>query len=235
MNRFAHLPVLLGLALLFGAGPSCGKTEDKHAPDGPTTAVERELQPAPPAVIRRALETVGGDADPASRPWVMRWPLRNVDVTSPYGIRMHPVVKRWLFHAGIDFRANRGDPVLAAGPGRVVKAGWMALTGNTVILQHPGALATLYAHLDQLLVFEGEPVEAGAPVGLIGSTGRSTGPHLHFTVYRLRGKERHPLDPADFVGRVIDPKHPPTPPLPPPTRPRPGGAPTNAQPPRPMR
>jgi murein DD-endopeptidase MepM/ murein hydrolase activator NlpD len=142
---------------------------------------------------------------------------------------MHPVVRRLLFHSGVDFRAPRGEPVLASGPGRVQQVGRLPLTGLTVVLHHPGELATLYAHLDEILVFEGQRVAAGAPVGLVGSTGRSTGPHLHFTVYRLEGQQRRPVDPAELVGRVVDPRHPPRPALPPPprarSRPSPGAAP----------
>lgn len=172
--------------------------------------------------LQAAVETVQAEENDPSAPWVFRWPLAHIDVSSSYGVRLHPVVKRLLFHAGVDFRAPRGEPVLAAGPGEVIQVGELPLTGLTVTVRHPGQLTTLYAHLDELLVFEGQTVSAGAPLGLIGSTGRSTGPHLHFTAYRQRGEERHPVDPNELVGQVVDPRHPSPIPLPPPPKAGPG-------------
>lgn len=220
LRRRGRLLLLCG-ALLVGAAPRCGSRQETPHPPDPLAAVARQIAPSPEidvSAVRQRLSTLQQDPE---QPWVFRWPLREIDVTSPYGLRMHPVVHRILFHAGVDFRAKRGEPVLACGPGTVVKAGVMPLTGNTVILNHPGGLATLYAHLDGILVFEGEAVAAGAPVGLIGSTGRSTGPHLHLSAYRLVDGERVVVDPSDLVGTVIDPKHPPDWPLPPTARRRP--------------
>ncbi len=210
----ARATALLALAALSLAPGGCGGKPSEDPPEPPKT-VEQRLRLAPGLDIRQATEKLQAHRDELERPYVFRWPLDNIDVTSPYGVRMHPVVHRLLFHSGVDFRASRGDPVLASGPGVVVQAGWLPLTGNTVTLEHPGKLLTLYAHLDELLVFEGQQVDAGAPVGLIGSTGRSTGPHLHWSVYAKQGKDRHPLEPADFIGRVIDPRSPPVIPLPP--------------------
>jgi murein DD-endopeptidase MepM/ murein hydrolase activator NlpD len=203
------------LLVVLCIAPGCSDEEQRAGEVPARSNLEGRLQPAPAADIEAVTEAVQEPAGPRSRPWVFRWPLRDVDITSPYGIRMHPVVRRLLFHSGVDFRAPRGEPVLAVGPGRVQQAGRMRLTGLTVVLRHPGGLTTLYAHLDERLVFEGQRVAGGAPVGLVGSTGRSTGPHLHFAVYRQVGKSRHPLDPAEFVGRLIEPAHPPRPALPP--------------------
>lgn len=211
-------PTLLAALVLVGGG--CGD-KAKKLPPKPRSAVEQRLRPAPTLDIKKTAEKLAAGDDELTRPYVFRWPLDNIDVTSPYGVRMHPVVRRLLFHSGVDFRAPRGEPVLSAGPGIVVQAGWMPLTGNTVTLEHPGRLLTLYAHLDELLVFEGQQVDASAPVGLVGSTGRSTGPHLHWSLYVKRGKDRHPVTPSDFIGRVIDPKHPPVIPLPPPPKKKP--------------
>jgi murein DD-endopeptidase MepM/ murein hydrolase activator NlpD len=202
------------------AWAGCGDKAKKPSPR-PQTAIERRLRPAATVDINRTAEKLAAGLDELEHPYVFRWPLDNIDVTSPYGIRMHPVVRRLLFHSGVDFRAPRGEPVLSSGPGLVVQAGWLPLTGKTVTVEHPGRLITLYAHLDELLVFEGQQVDAGAPVGLIGSTGRSTAPHLHWSVYAKRGKGRHPLAPSDFIGRVIDPRHPPTVILPPPPKQKP--------------
>jgi murein DD-endopeptidase MepM/ murein hydrolase activator NlpD len=131
------------------------------------------------------------------RPFVFRWPLEELDVTSPYGHRMHPVVRQVLFHRGMDLAAERGAPVLSSGPGIVEYAGWLPLTGKTVIVAHPGNVQTLYAHMDEILVTRGSVVDGGAPVGLIGSTGRSTGPHLHFQMNR----GSRSVDPSLYLGR----------------------------------
>lgn len=213
-SRF-WIPVALVASVWCVLGPGCRDRSPKR-PSAPTSPVERLLVPAPTVNVAEAVQALRAVETEPERPWVFRWPLRNIDVTSPYGIRMHPVVNRLLFHSGVDFRAPRGEPVLAAGPGEVTQVGDLPLTGLTVTLLHPGELITLYAHLDELLVYNGQWVAAGAPVGLIGSTGRSTGPHLHFSAYRRRETGRHPLDPTELVGTIIDPRHPPTPPLPPP-------------------
>jgi murein DD-endopeptidase MepM/ murein hydrolase activator NlpD len=204
----------MGTLCLLAGAVGCGDRDEKR-PQKPRNAIERRLRAVPTPDIKRTAERLSTSLDEIRNPWVFRWPLDNIDVTSPYGIRMHPVVRRLLYHAGVDFRAPRGEPVLSSGPGHVTKAGWMPLTGKTVVVEHPGQLITLYAHLDELLVFEGQQVDCGAPVGLIGSTGRSTGPHLHFGAYRKVGADRHPIDPGDLVGTVIDPRHPPDIPLPP--------------------
>ncbi|MDY0002850.1 MAG: M23 family metallopeptidase [Polyangia bacterium] len=214
--------------LVLGAGAawclvsSC--TEPKPGSPAPpeATPAERRLEAAPPLNLAAALEAALATESSLQEPWFFRWPLSNIDTTSPYGIRMHPVVRRLLFHSGVDFRAPRGEPVVSAGPGEVVQAGELPLTGLTVTINHPGELQTLYAHLDELLVFEGQQVAAGAPIGLIGSTGRSTGPHLHFAAYRLLAGGRHPMDPTELVGQAVDPRNPPPPHIFP--RPRPGKA-----------
>ena len=195
---------------LAGCGDKPRRAPPRKAERPPT--VEARIRPPPPdPELRQAVEKVNTDEDPSRQPWVFQWPVREVDLSSPYGLRMHPVVHRLLFHAGLDFNIPRGEPVLSVGPGRVTTAEVLPLTGKTVIIEHPGQLATLYGHLDELLVFPGEAVQGGAPVGLVGSTGRSTGPHLHLTVYRVEGKDRLPVDPAPLLGAVIDPRSPPMP------------------------
>jgi murein DD-endopeptidase MepM/ murein hydrolase activator NlpD len=97
------------------------------------------------------------------------------------------------FHAGIDFVAAAGTPVVAARAGRVVWAAPLASFGNTVVVSHGSGVRTLYAHLSQIEVGMLEGVPAGARIGAVGSTGRSTGPHLHFEV-RVRGAAVDPLD-----------------------------------------
>ena len=104
-----------------------------------------------------------------------------------YGPRGH------RFHAGLDFRANYGAPIRAAAGGRVVFAGYDASGfGKLVVVDHGGGVLTRYAHLSRFAVRRGEAVGAGAPLGLVGATGRATGPHLHFEVL-VRGANADPL------------------------------------------
>lgn len=125
----------------------------------------------------------------------LAYPLANSVVTSRFGFRTHPVFGTRRLHAGIDFRGATGTPVLAAGEGTVVFAGPRGGYGNTVIIDHGAALATLYAHQSRLSVTTGSRVTAGQAVGAVGSTGLSTGPHLHFET-RVNGT---PVDPLNYL------------------------------------
>lgn len=126
------------------------------------------------------------------------WPLTPLIITSPFGYRRDPILghETVRFHAGVDLGGARGDVVSAAGPGRVTSVGWLGGHGRTVVVQHAGGYSTMYAHLKRTLVGLGAEVHRGSPVGLVGSTGRSTGPHLHFEV--RRGSV--PIDPLDAIG-----------------------------------
>lgn len=119
-----------------------------------------------------------------------------VDVmTSPFGARSDPFLGEEAFHPGIDFRADVGSAVHATGAGTVTKAGWVSGYGNMVEVDHGNGVATRYGHLSRLLVHAGDHVAYGDVVGRSGSTGRSTGPHLHYEV-RLDGE---PVDPSRFL------------------------------------
>lgn len=113
-------------------------------------------------------------------------------VTSGFGVRRDPLIGRPAFHAGIDFRVKVGSPVRATGAGKIVKAGWNGGYGRMVEIDHGKGLTTRYAHLSAVKVSVGTRVEAGAVVGLAGSSGRSTGPHLHYEVRRM-GKATNPI------------------------------------------
>ena len=110
---------------------------------------------------------------------------------SGYGNRVHPIFGTVRFHSGLDFSANMDDPVFAAASGAVIQAQNRTGYGNTVVIDHGGGWTTLYAHLTRFNVSNGEQVEAGETIGFVGSTGWSTGPHLHFEV-RYRGSPRNP-------------------------------------------
>jgi murein DD-endopeptidase MepM/ murein hydrolase activator NlpD len=116
-------------------------------------------------------------------------------ITSPFGWRMHPILGYEKFHSGIDFGADYGTMVYAADSGTVIFAGWYGGYGNAVIISHGNDITTLYGHNSELYVSEGENVQKGQPISAVGSTGFSTGPHLHFEV-RSSGE---PIDPAPFL------------------------------------
>jgi len=117
-------------------------------------------------------------------------------VTSGFGYRMHPVLGGRAHHNGIDFDANKGDPVRSAGNGLVKYAGWKKGFGNVVEIDHQNGYVTLYAHNSAFLVKEGDVVRAGQIVAKAGSTGRSTGPHVHFEVH----KDGRAVNPRTFLG-----------------------------------
>jgi len=110
-------------------------------------------------------------------------PLKKLIITTPFGARRIINGKKHSIHWGVDFKAPKGTPVICALSGKVVLAKELYYTGKTVVIDHGAGLHTLYAHLSKISVKEGEYVKAGEKVGAVGSTGRSTGPHLHFGVY----------------------------------------------------
>ena len=122
-----------------------------------------------------------------------RWPLDRIHVTSPFGMRFHPISKKRTMHNGIDYRGATGTPVYAVAAGRVIKAGWNGGFGNTVEIQHDNNYITQYAHLNSIRVKNGARVVAGNVVGNVGSTGYSTGPHLHFGL-KISGKWTNPAN-----------------------------------------
>ncbi len=119
-------------------------------------------------------------------------------VSSSFGPRTDPLDGAREFHKGVDIAAPAGTPVKAAAPGKVIASGWVNGYGNMVEVDHGGGLVTRYAHNERNLVAVGETIQAGQPIALVGSTGRSTGAHVHFEVRRL-GK---PVDPAELVGNL---------------------------------
>jgi murein DD-endopeptidase MepM/ murein hydrolase activator NlpD len=119
----------------------------------------------------------------------------DAEITSGFGARVDPFLKQLAFHAGVDLRGDNGDPVRATAAGIVVFAGKHPAYGLMVEIDHGNGHATRYAHLSAILVKEGAVLKAGTVLGKIGSTGRSTGPHLHYEV-RLNGD---PIDPRRYL------------------------------------
>lgn len=115
-------------------------------------------------------------------------------ISSGFGYRLHPILGTQRLHTGVDMSGAQGTPIVAAGSGTVIHAAWFGGYGNAVIIDHGGGMATLYAHQSSVAVSRGQTVSAGQTIGYIGSTGLSTGPHLHFEV-RLNGT---PVDPVPY-------------------------------------
>ena len=116
-------------------------------------------------------------------------------ITSSFGWRLHPILGYEKFHSGIDFGADYGALIAAADRGTVIFAGWYGGYGNAVIVDHGGGITTLYGHTSDLYVSEGQSVQRGQAIAAVGSTGFSTGPHLHFEVRR----DGAPIDPMAFL------------------------------------
>ncbi|MCX7595629.1 MAG: peptidoglycan DD-metalloendopeptidase family protein [Fischerella sp.] len=114
--------------------------------------------------------------------------------SSPFGWRMHPVLGYRRFHAGQDFAASYGSTIRAANSGTVIFAGWYGGYGRAVIIDHGDGITTLYGHSSELYVSEGQTVKRGQAIAAVGSTGLSTGPHLHFEVR----KNGTPVDPMNY-------------------------------------
>ncbi|MGB5485195.1 M23 family metallopeptidase [Parasphingorhabdus sp.] len=112
-------------------------------------------------------------------------------ISSSYGYRRDPFTGGGAMHSGMDFKGTRGLPIVAAAGGKVTHAGWKSGYGKTVEITHGNGLLTRYAHLSRIGVTAGQKIEQGLQLGAMGSTGRSTGPHLHFEV-RLNGKAINP-------------------------------------------
>lgn len=122
----------------------------------------------------------------------VRWPLISSSMTSGFGLRRHPIFGDLRAHSGVDLAAAAGTPVYASAPGYVVTANWAGGYGLLVAIEHAGGMQTRYGHLARLAVASGQYVAAGAVIGYVGSTGNSTGPHLHYEV-RINGRAVNPL------------------------------------------
>ena len=105
-------------------------------------------------------------------------------IVSGFGNRLHPILGDYRLHAGVDYDGNTGDPIIASRNGVVILAEYYGGYGHTVILDHGDGFSTLYAHLSSYNVSVGDTVAAGRTLGAMGSTGLSTGPHLHFEIRR---------------------------------------------------
>ncbi len=120
-------------------------------------------------------------------------PLEQYRISSAFGPRKDPVNGRLSRHLGLDFRAKLGTPVLSTAPGEVVFAAWKGRYGRLVEIDHGHGIRTRYAHLHKILVKPGQAVGHRETIGLLGSSGRSTGPHVHYEVL-VNGKRHDPMN-----------------------------------------
>lgn len=175
--------------------------EELNASSAQVSAMLKERQAARAAAVAAAAaaaaQSSGGQG--ASDNWVqgtgqLGWPVSG-EITSPYGYRVHPIWGTTIYHSGIDIGVDEGTPVHAADGGVVVWSGWMGGYGYAVVIDHGNGLSTLYGHNSELAVDEGQSVAKGQVISYAGSTGNSTGPHVHFEV-RVNGD---PVDPMGYL------------------------------------
>ncbi|WP_298704216.1 murein hydrolase activator EnvC [uncultured Veillonella sp.] len=151
------------------------------------------------AAAAAAVAAQGGGGGGSSAAYVqgtgqLSWPVNGV-ITSDFGWRTHPIFGRQILHSGMDIGVDEGTPVHSADGGVVVYSGWMDGYGYAVVVDHGNGMSTLYGHNSDLAVSEGQTVSKGAVIAYAGSTGNSTGPHVHFEV-RINGD---PVDPAGYL------------------------------------
>ena len=151
----------------------------EHLEQGGTVTRTGEVAPAP----RAAVSVPNG------------MPVKDVTLTSDYGMRNHPILRQRKQHNGVDLAAAHGTPVYATADGMVGMAQYYGSYGNYVQIEHGGEMQTRFAHLSSYTVNQGDRVKKGELIGYIGSTGRSTGPHLHYEV-RVEGQ---PVNPVPYM------------------------------------
>jgi len=143
---------------------------------------------------REAARRAAGIVGTTSAPGALAWPVSGT-ITSPFGYRRNPFGGGMEFHQGLDIAAPMGTTITAAASGTVISAGWYGGYGNYILIDHGGGMATGYGHCSQIFVSVGQQVQKGQAIGAVGSTGASTGPHVHFEV-RINGK---PVDPVPYL------------------------------------
>ncbi|MDD3521275.1 MAG: M23 family metallopeptidase, partial [Actinomycetota bacterium] len=150
-------------------------------------AMEAQLT-AKETEVKRILESLRYGSAPNGR---LQWPTAG-SLTSGFGNRRHPIFGGTRFHSGIDLAAASGTPIVAADGGEVLQASYSGGYGYSILIYHGGGFATFYAHMSGFAVGQGQMVKRGQVIGYVGTTGWTTGPHLHFEV-RVNGAPQNPL------------------------------------------
>jgi murein DD-endopeptidase MepM/ murein hydrolase activator NlpD len=170
--------------------------------DADADAIQEEINAKEEQLRRQqeAAQASGGSVIKGTGTFI--WPAPSSRrVTSLFGTRLHPIYNTYRYHAGIDIGASRGSNCVAADTGTVITSKYSSSYGNYIVISHGNGTTTLYAHLDSRLVKDGDTVSQGDVIGKIGSTGASTGPHLHFEI-SVGGERVNPLD--YYSGYTID-------------------------------
>ncbi|HOB12362.1 MAG TPA: peptidoglycan DD-metalloendopeptidase family protein [Syntrophomonadaceae bacterium] len=143
--------------------------------------------------LEALIRQMQGGSSEALGTGVFTWPTPGyTSISSPYGMRYHPILKVRKMHTGVDIKAPMSATIVAADSGKVIHAGWMGGYGQVLVIDHGNGISTLYAHQSAFLVSNGQTVTKGQAIGKVGSTGWSTGPHLHFEV-RINGSYTDPM------------------------------------------
>ena len=189
--RFGHAGAMVSMGLFAMAAAPLGASVAPVTPEAEARPVAAPLQ----AVARPAGPVIGKMSFSA--------PLKGYRVNSPFGLRKLSIEAKARLHKGVDIAAPMGTRVYATAPGQVVRAGYQAGGyGNFIEVKHPNGMSSIYAHLSRIEVANGEKVTPDQVIGRVGSTGYSTGPHLHFEM-RQGGVQ---VNPAKVVGTEVSVK-----------------------------
>ena len=190
--RFGQTSVVAVTAVLAMAGAPLG------AASLPSDKADVLSVPAAPPV-----KAIAKPAGPVTRKVAFEAPVKGYRVNSAFGLRKLTIEAKARAHKGVDIAAPKGTSVYTTAEGRVVRAGFQAGGyGNFIEVKHPNGLSSVYGHLSRIDVHTGQEVASGERIGLVGSTGYSTGPHLHFEV-RRNGDQ---VNPTKVVGQSFDVK-----------------------------
>jgi murein DD-endopeptidase MepM/ murein hydrolase activator NlpD len=170
----------------------------------PVVPVIPSVRPAPVAASpSKPIAFVNNGATEYSSELI--YPLTSpAPTTSSFGWRTHPITGSRRFHSGVDIGAPMGAPVVAAGSGIIISSGWLGGYGKAVVIQHNGVQQTLYGHLSEVFVQPGQRIEQGTVIGRVGSTGNSTGPHLHYETRVSTADGWVAIDPGDDIKYALD-------------------------------
>ena len=161
-------------------------------------SIEQSIQESIEESIEASIEESRREESTDSNPSGVRWldPVDYYRISSPFGYRWHPVTGEWSFHRGVDMPMAKGTPIVASRSGIVTIAEWGTTAGNYVTINHEDGYSSVYMHMTHYIVEPGDRVKAGEVIGYVGSTGRSTGPHLHFGIHYY-GEYVNPMDYLD--------------------------------------